>query len=101
MPTFADCLCAIHTPVDPTRLVLAQWQLMLIGSALMAVLLGWVLARMLRHRWQVLATDPGPHMSHTDAWAESAARIGSDDDTVDLDPPRDSPPRDPNPRWRS
>lgn len=89
----------------PTRVVSAQWLVLLFSTAIVAVFLGWVLARWMRLRHIRLTAAAFTAPDHADAWTEAARRLGADndnDDTADPDPPPDQqPPRNPDTRWRS
>ena len=90
---------------NPARLAWAQGLLgllLLFSVALVAVFLGWVLARWMRLRHARLTAVAFTGAGHADAWTEAARRLGADDDTVDLDPPPDqTPPHNPDTRWQA
>jgi|GEM_PF-7068883 len=95
---------------NPAQLARLEQLLTLLSVAIIAVFLGWVIARWMRLRYLRVTAPGGPTTTRTDAWSESARRMSPtnddlDDDgdgTVDLDPPPDQrPPRGPSPRWQS
>jgi len=106
MSTIAHCsrwlASALPASAIPTRVAWAQWLVILFSAAIVAVFLGWVLARWLRLRHLRLTAAAIASPDHTDAWTEAARRLGADDDTADPDPPSDqTPPGRPDSRWRS
>jgi len=93
-------LCPLLAQEETTRLIWAGWWLTLLIAAILAVLVGWLLARSYRIRYHRMAAG-GPTPDRRDAWAESAKRLHPDDPT---DPDAQAgpiPPSKPDPRWQS
>ncbi len=86
------CLLAA---ADPSA---ALWPIVLVCTAIVAVFVGWVLARRLRlHYFSSIAEGRVAKDAGTDAWDEASARLDEDDPGYPPQPPM----REPDPRWQT
>lgn len=77
----------------------ALWPVVLVCTAIVAVFVGWVLARRLRlHYFSTIAESRARKDAGMDAWVESSARLDEDDPGFEPPPP---PMREPDPRWQT
>jgi len=88
-----SCLLAVSAPSA------AIWPVVLVCTAIVAIFVGWVLARRLRlHYFSSIAESRAVKDLGMDAWDEASARLDEDDPGF---PPPPPPMREPDPRWQT
>ncbi len=86
---------------DPARIRWAGTLLALVIVGILALYVGWLLARGLRLRHQRMLARTGTKTELGDAWSEAALRMGpGEGDDPDL-PPESGPPTGPHAQWQS